>query len=46
MLNTYDNFTLNSIFPPEALIKKNMHFDINYIHVVTVPSFLYNMVEE
>ena len=31
MLNTYDNFTLNSIFRPKAFIKKNMHFNVNYI---------------
>ena len=37
-LNTYDNFTLNSLFRPKAFIKKkhalqyqNMHFNINYI---------------
>ena len=35
MLNTYDNFTLNSIFRPKAFIKKNMHFNVNYI--VSVP---------
>ena len=35
MLNTYDNFTLNSIFLPKAFIKKNMHFNVNYI--VSVP---------
>ena len=37
MLNTYDNFALNSIFWPKAFIKKNMHFSINYI--VSVPPF-------
>ena len=37
ILNTYVNFTLNSIFRPDAFIKKNMHFGINYI--VTVPMF-------
>ena len=31
MLNTYDNFTLSSIFWPETFIKKNMQFNINYI---------------
>ena len=36
MLNTYDNFTLNSIFRPKAFIKKKMHFKINYI--VSVPT--------
>ena len=35
MLNTYDNFTLNSIFRPKAFIKKNMHFSVNYI--VSIP---------
>ena len=35
MLNTYDNFTLNSIFRPKAFIKKNIHFNVNYI--VSVP---------
>ena len=35
MLNSYDYFIINLIFRPEAFIKKNMHFNINYI--VTVP---------
>ena len=30
MLNTYDNFTLNSIFRPKAFMKKSIHFNINY----------------
>ena len=33
----YDYFTLNSIFRPKAFIKKNMHFNINYI--VSIPPF-------
>ena len=31
MLDTYDNFTFNSIFRPKAFIKKNIHFNVNYI---------------
>ena len=31
------SFTHNSIFRPDAFIKKNVHFDMNYI--VTVPPF-------
>ena len=30
VLDYYDNFTVNSIIRPEAIIKKNMHFNINY----------------
>ena len=30
VLDYYDNFTLNSIFRPKAIIKKNMHFNVNY----------------
>ena len=26
----YDNFALNSIIRPKAIIKKNMHFNVNY----------------
>ena len=36
-LIAYGIFTLNSIFQPKAFIKKNMHFNINYI--VSVPPF-------
>ena len=37
MFKTYDSFTINSIFWPNAFIKKNMHFTSNYI--VSVPPF-------
>ena len=43
MLKTYDNFTLNSIFRPKVFIKKNMHFNVNYIvsevHVFLIMTF-------
>ena len=30
VLDYYDNFTLNSIFRPKAITKKNMHFNVKY----------------
>ena len=30
VLDYYDNFTLNSIFRPKAIIKKYIHFNVNY----------------